>query len=224
MYNVLLLCAGASKRFDKLEGKSFVNTWEKPLVFYPLETFSKHDKCAKITLITKGENISKLKKIVEKYSFDKVINIIDGGENRVDSVKTGVNTLANNDDILAVHAITYPFVTIKELDNVYFTALEDDGAVLGSPLEDSIKVTNETLHITETKSREHRWITHAPTMASQKIWHKAYKSISYNSNEPSDEAAILSNAGFSIQIVPDFRSNFPIYTTFDWERLQSMKR
>jgi 2-C-methyl-D-erythritol 4-phosphate cytidylyltransferase len=182
------------------------------------------ERCRSIVLVTEDAHIEKTRQVCKKHNFVKVTEIINGGMNRIASVQLALKHFTKSDDLLAVHTITYPFVTLKELHNLYFAALDNDGAVLGCPLEDSIKNVSETLQIVDTETRKKRWITHAPTIAHANIWQKAYKSVQPTSDHPTDEAAILSRAGFTIQVVPDLRSNFPIYTTFDWERMCALHK
>lgn len=217
MYDLILLAAGKEKRFDK-QAKVLIETCGKPLICHPLETFDRHKYCRDIIIVTREEYMEDLKSICEEAHYSKVKNIVLGGEKRPDSVLSGLIHFSNDTSLLAIHGITYPFVTEKELTNLYYTAREEEGAVLGHPLEESVKVTNPTMHIVDIEMREDRWITHSPTMTTVGNWKSAYEKVDLGV-KPTDEAALLERAGLKIQIVPDFRSNIPIYTTYDWKLL-----
>jgi len=216
MYNLILLAAGKEKRFDKKQ-KVLIETSGKPLICHPLETFENDKHCKSIVIVTREEYLDTLNSICNDKKYSKVQKIIIGGEKRPKSVEIGLGNFDDSEELLAVHCITYPFVSEKELNNLYFAALEEDAATLGHPLEESVKVTNETMHITEIETRENRWISHSPTMTSVKNWKNAYKNNDDSVKSPSDEASMLLQAGIKVQLVPDFRSNIPIYTTYDWK-------
>lgn len=217
MYDLILLAAGKSKRFDKSEDKTLVRTYGKPLISTPLKTFHDDKRCRNIVIVIREDLLPNVEEIVKTEKFDKVQNIIIGGDDRKKSLQKGIQQFIDKEDLLAVHSITYPFVSVKELYNLYFASVEEDGAVLGRPLEESVKITDDRLHIVDTESRVSRWITHAPTITRLKHWQKAYAKLDQVPHEPTDEAAILAQKGVNLQIVPDFRSNQPIYTTYEWE-------
>ena len=216
MYNLILLAAGREKRFDK-KNKLFVEISGKPLICHPLETFENDKHCKSIVVVTREEYLDTLNSICKDKKYSKVKKIVIGGEKRQNSVNIGIKYFTDDEFLLAVHSVTYPFVSEKELNNLYFAALEEDAVTLGHPLEESVKVTDKTMHVAEIESRDNRWISHSPTMTSIENWRRAYSNGDNMTEKPSDEASMLIRAGVKVQLVPDFRSNIPIYTTFDWK-------
>jgi 2-C-methyl-D-erythritol 4-phosphate cytidylyltransferase/2-C-methyl-D-erythritol 2,4-cyclodiphosphate synthase len=106
MISLILLGAGIGKRFKF--PKSFFKIENYPLYFFPLKTFSNFKEIDEIILtIPKGKK-KKVEKEIEKFGINKKILVVEGGKERIDSLKNAV--LKSKGDTLIIHDVARPFV------------------------------------------------------------------------------------------------------------------
>jgi 2-C-methyl-D-erythritol 4-phosphate cytidylyltransferase len=51
--------------------------------------------------------------IVDRYGISKVSNILAGGKERQDSVRSGINALGSDHDIVVIHDGVRPFISVE---------------------------------------------------------------------------------------------------------------
>lgn len=97
----IILAAGSGKRFNSEKKKQFAKLYDKPLLYYSLKAFSE-SKADEIIIVTSEADIDYVgKDIVKKYEFFKVKDIVSGGNERYDSVYSGLKAVSG--DICLIH-------------------------------------------------------------------------------------------------------------------------
>ena len=92
----IILVAGSSTRFDSKISKQLFNLNNKPVFSYSIDEFNKSNLFDEIIVVCDSKTISK----VTEYTIANNINakVIEGGLERQDSVKNGLNALQDLDD------------------------------------------------------------------------------------------------------------------------------
>lgn len=123
----VILAGGIGSRVGADRPKQFIEVLGKPIIAYTLDVFEKHPEVDAIEVVCVATHMNYLKNIVNKYNFDKVKWIVEGGSTFQKSVMNGINNLKDKiskDDTVLVHFGASPF-------------LEDD------IISDAIKVSKE---------------------------------------------------------------------------------
>ena len=165
--NYAIILAGGTGQRMRQSGmpKQFLDVYGKPIIIYTLETFQACDSVDKIIIPCNEKWIEYLQLLVNKYQISKVQNIVSGGQDRMGSIRAGLNIIAssNEDDIVVIHDGVLPLVqgeTIKrniDLAHQYGNAM-------------TVRANVETVVVTDTtdaqwddfKNREHTYTLTSP--------------------------------------------------------------
>lgn len=109
----IILAGGIGSRLGGDRPKQFVEVLGKPVLAYTLEKFQKHHEIDVIEVVCVNSWKDYLEDMIQKYHFDKVKWIADGGTTFQESVINGIFNLKDKispDDIVITHFGASPFV------------------------------------------------------------------------------------------------------------------
>ncbi len=107
----IILAAGSGKRFNAKKKKQFAKLYDKPLLYYSLKAFSESNT-DEIIVVTSRDDIDFVREdIVKKYEFSKVTSIVSGGNERYDSVYSGLKAVSG--DICLIHDCARAMIDVE---------------------------------------------------------------------------------------------------------------
>lgn len=107
----IILAAGSGKRFNAKKKKQFAKLYDKPLLYYSLKAFSESNT-DEIIVVTSRDDIDFVREeIVKKYEFSKVTSIVSGGNERYDSVYSGLKAVSG--DICLIHDCARAMINVE---------------------------------------------------------------------------------------------------------------
>ena len=107
----IILAAGSGKRFNSEKKKQFAKLYDKPLLYYSLKAFSESN-ADEIIVVTSRDDIDFVREdIVKKYEFSKVTSIVSGGNERYDSVYSGLKAVSG--DICLIHDCARAMIDVE---------------------------------------------------------------------------------------------------------------
>lgn len=114
----LILAGGVGLRSGEKIPKQFVEVNEKPIIIYTLEKFQACNSVDGIVITCVEEWIPNLEKYVDTFEITKVLKIVKGGKNGLESVKKGLDALnmCSDDDLVLIHDAVRPFVDEKSIE------------------------------------------------------------------------------------------------------------
>ena len=152
--------------------------------------------------------------VCEKYSINKVTDIVEGGLNRHQSVMNGVSQLDVNDKKVLIHDGARPFVTVKNINEVV-TALDDyDAALCAGKINDTVKKVDKNGLVQETIDRTMLYAAQTPQGVDVLKYKEACNNIE-NADDFTDDASIMEAAGYTVKIVLSSGKNIKITTPDD---------
>lgn len=83
VFAAVVLAAGRGKRMESSVHKQYLLLHEKPVLYYALKAFEESPVQEIVLVVGKGEIEYCQKEIVEKYGFQKISHIIEGGAEQV---------------------------------------------------------------------------------------------------------------------------------------------
>ena len=187
----IIVAAGKGRRFGEL--KQFYALRGRPILLYAADNFEKNKHIEHILVVVPKNRIKFTEKLIKKWQFKKVCNIIGGGQRRQDSVLNAVNTIKAKTGIVAIHDGVRPIVS-KQLINKGITLCRKYKAVIfGTAVRDTVKeIKNHT--VVRTLSRKDLYLIQTPQFFQIGSLQNAYKKIDL-SMEYTDEAALLESVG-----------------------------
>ena len=109
VFAAVVLAAGRGKRMESSVHKQYLLLHEKPVLYYALKAFEESPVQEIVLVVGKGEIEYCQKEIVEKYGFQKISHIIEGGAERYHSVYCGLKAIKGADYVL-IHDGARPFL------------------------------------------------------------------------------------------------------------------
>ena len=145
--NIAIIIAGGSgQRMQQDIPKQFLNVNDKPVIIYTLESFQRHPQISGIVVVCLRGWEDVLTAYAKQFNIDKLKWIVQGGDTVQESIRNGVNSLAdylNPDDIVIIHDGIRPMVEDFVLSDVIVKCKEFGNAVTSLPYNEQIFVINQ---------------------------------------------------------------------------------
>jgi len=206
MLSAIIVAAGSSERmgFDKL----FALVSGKPVIAHTIAAFE-NTKCVdEIVLVGRADSISELRKLVGKPS--KVKQIIEGGAQRSDSVRAGLDEIDEKSDFVAVHDAARPMITPEKITRVFDAARTNGAATLAEPINDTLKRADGDLTVTGPVDRTGVYAMQTPQVFEKKLLIEAYDLVAKKNLSVTDEVSAVELLERKIVLVPNHDFNFKI--------------
>ena len=139
MNTAIIVAAGSGTRFKSDRPKQFVEIHGKPLIFHTLEKFQAATSIDSVILVLPGDQIEYFNAIGGRFPIAKLFGVVAGGVTRAESVRNGLDAVAFETDVVAVHDGARPLVTSDEIDATVAKAKTSGAACLVAPVTDTIK-------------------------------------------------------------------------------------
>lgn len=221
MYNdkfcsAIIVAAGQGRRMGTKASKQFLEFEGRPILAYTLKKFQDCKEIDEIIVVTNEENIDYCKlNIVDKYSFDKVKDIVPGGSERQFSVCNGIRKVNKSSDIVLIHDGVRPFVKIENILDTIKGAIDNRACILGVKAKDTIKITNKNNIIINTPNRDDLWHIQTPQAFEYKLIKESYESALKDGIYVTDDAMIVERLGIDVMIAEGSYDNIKITTMED---------
>ena len=148
MYQAILLAAGNSSRSGLNYNKVLYTLDDKPIIYISALNFINDEKCNKIFLVCKSNELDTFKKIFEQ---ENKIEYIIGGQTRQESVSNALKRV--NSEYVLIHDGARPYYSKKLLDSIVNKLDEFNAVIPATKVTDTIKVVESGIVI-KTINRE----------------------------------------------------------------------
>lgn len=175
----IVLAGGRGKRMGTTKAKQYLEIQGKPVLCYSLEAFETSKIIDDIVLVVgKGQIPYCKQEILEKYHFEKVRAVVEGGAERYHSVWAGLRTLQQwKDAYVFIHDGARPFISEDILERAYQEVCKSKACVVGMPVKDTIKIANERGEIDRTPKRSLVWQIQTPQVFELSLILSAYREV-----------------------------------------------
>jgi 2-C-methyl-D-erythritol 4-phosphate cytidylyltransferase len=146
-------------------------------------------------------------------TLDPRVAVVPGGATRTASVRSAVEALPADLDVIAVHDAARPLVTSDVVARCIDLALEGYGALAGCPAVDTMKVVDASATVVDTPERASLWHAHTPQVFPAAVLRAAYAT----GEEGTDDAALVERYAPSVRVrmVDDGGSNLKVTRPLD---------
>ena len=140
--------------------------------------------------------------------------VVDGGTERRDSVLNGLAELsshASDDDWVLVHDAARPCLSVASLHNLLDLGLaSESGAILAVPVNDTLKLADDSGFIEHTVDRSRYWVAQTPQLFRITELAANLESALSRGLLPTDEASAMEAAGVHPLLVQGAATNIKI--------------
>jgi 2-C-methyl-D-erythritol 4-phosphate cytidylyltransferase len=216
----IILAAGKGSRMHSKIEKQFMELGGYPVIYYALKAFEE-SPVDSLILVTGKNSVEYCRhEIIEKYHFTKVVSVVEGGENRYDSVYNGLRACSETDYVM-IHDGARPFVTQDMIVRSIRTLAEYKACTVGMPVKDTIKIVDTDHYGVETPERKFVYQIQTPQTFQVPLLRRAYETM-YEAKRNGDTHNITDDtmlveqyAGVRCKVVEGAYENIKITTPED---------
>ncbi len=218
----VITAAGKGTRLKGNINKQFMDIYGKPILAHTINAFQSSSKIKQIYVSVPKDYLELCqKKIIDKYSFDKVKKLVIGGGNRQESVYNALKEVPPATRVVSIHDGVRPLITSKEIDLLINTLLKENkkdrgvrGAIMAAPVMETVKVTDGNI-ISGTIPRETVWHAQTPQTFFYKDILEAHNKAIEDNFTGTDDASLLERMKLKISVVRGRHENIKITTPLD---------
>ena len=213
-FGVILVAAGQSSRFrDAHYKKPFAPLAGRPVWLHSAEKFTDRDDVKQVVVVVAPED---REAFLEKFGASLAfmgITLAEGGAERADSVKNGLEKLAPEIDIIAIHDAARPCLATEWIDRVFAAGAKTGAAILATPVVSTLKRVGPDHVIRETVDRTGLWEAQTPQVFSRSLLERAFAAAA--GRPATDEAGLIEALGHPVTVVPGSPINLKITSRED---------
>lgn len=212
---------GKGKRSGTETPKQYLKFHGKELIAYTLEVFQRNILVDEIIISAETSYFSLLEKIKKKFNFTKISKIIEGGEERQDSVYNALKSIkAEDGDLVAVHDAARPLLPDDILTKAINTAKEKGNALVCLKARDTLLKGDQ--FVNEYVDRSEMYYVQTPQIFKYSDLMKAMKKAYDKNFIGTDESMLIKELGVDINIVEGSMLNFKVTTATDIEMFEKL--
>ncbi|MDH5446780.1 MAG: 2-C-methyl-D-erythritol 4-phosphate cytidylyltransferase [Gammaproteobacteria bacterium] len=210
-YWAIVPAAGIGKRMGSDIPKQYLKLHGKTIIEHTLQRLSQIELIEGIVVA-----IAKDDPWWPELNLDltKPLNVVHGGTERCHTVQNGLYALkgkCTSDDWVLVHDAARPCVRIDDI-NMMIQSLNrhESGGLLGMPVRDTMKRTNQKNQVQKTVDRDNLWHALTPQMFRYGLLNQALEQALNDQFLVTDEASAMEHAGFSPLMLEGHGDNIKI--------------
>ncbi len=208
--------AGVGKRYGAEIPKQYTELAGIPVIIHTLKNFEKCDEIDEVILSINHDWREFLKESFKKFGITKVVELVEGGAERQDSIFNAFKTEAfKNAEIVLVHDAVRPFANSELLKNVIAAAREFGAAVPALTPKETIKEINKENLILKTHERKFLKSVQTPQGFKKEILLKSYERALAENFIGTDDASVVEFAGIPVKIIDGIEENIKLTTPMD---------
>ena len=212
-YYAIIVAGGTGNRMQNTIAKQFLLIENRPVLMHTLEAFHKCVLNPDIILVMNIHQQTYWQELCDTYNFNIPHLLIDGGKERFDSVKNGLDKITG-EGIVAVHDAVRPLVSAALILHTFQMAQQNGNAIAAIQPVDSVR--KKTVgNATEAINRDELFLIQTPQTFQISQLRKAYLQVFRN--DFTDDASVVEKSGFSINLVEGERTNIKITYPQDLE-------
>ncbi len=208
---VIVVAGGSSTRMG--QNKLLINIGGIPVLARTLKVFQQSDFISNIILVAAKETVLEYQKLCESYMITKISDIVEGGQNRQESVLCGIKMLDSKDETVLIHDAARPLVSNEIISRVINGMREFEAVIPVVKVKDTVKQIDENGAVIKTVKRDDLVQVQTPQGVKVKEYLAALEGMDLNAF--TDDASIFEAVGKSVMTVLGDYKNIKITTPED---------
>lgn len=212
MNAAVIVAAGEGARMGEGVPKAFRPLHGKPLLIYSVEAFSAVDGIEQIVVVVpEGMTDYADSEVLEGLETRSRFSVTVGGASRQESVLNGLESLAGETRLVAVHDAARPLIRPG-----YITGLLGacdagcDGVVPALEIVDTVKLSLDKSTVAETVDRQGLYRAQTPQIFQYNKLLAAHKQAREQGLRASDDSQIMEKYGAKVKLYPGEQRNIKV--------------
>ena len=198
----------ATKVFAPLAGR--------PVLAHTLDRFARVDAVAEVVVAAPAALLDEAReRFGDAIASGRRLVFVAGGEDRTESVARALAATDARTDLVAIHDAVRPLIRPEIIEESFRVAAEHGAAVVGRPLDHTVKSVSGDRRVVRTVPREGLWIVQTPQVFRREIITRAYAARGRTPGPITDDAQLVEALGLPVVMVAGDAANIKITTTED---------
>jgi 2-C-methyl-D-erythritol 4-phosphate cytidylyltransferase/2-C-methyl-D-erythritol 2,4-cyclodiphosphate synthase len=220
--SALIAAGGRGVRLGADRPKQFLEIGGRSILERSIERFVSHADVAEVVVALPGEYLDPMQARLAALGWSTV-RCVQGGPRRQDSVEQAFRAARPDAAIIAIHDAARPFVSASLISRTVAAASRHGAAIAALPVRDTVKQAGGDAGaplrpIATTLRREDIFLAQTPQVFRRDVLARAFEVAGPQAAEATDEAMLVEQAGFVVQIVEGEPGNVKITTPADLSR------
>lgn len=220
-FAVILPAAGKSSRFSKNKRKKpFVELKGRAVWVRAAEHFVNREDVVQSIVVVSPEDVEWFKEKFRPNLAFMEIEVVEGGQERADSVQNALSRVRADVDYVAIHDAARPLIVNDWITELFEAAMEHDAVIPAIPVSSTLKKAGSDLTIEETVSRENIYAAQTPQIFKRELLLEAY--AKRGDFQATDEAQLVERIGHPVKIVEGSPMNMKITRASDFKMAEAL--
>lgn len=220
---VIIPAAGSGSRMKAGVNKIMLAILGRSVLERTLETFLASEYIKIVVIPVKPEEKEVIRDHIRATvsRFNKELVLVDGGEERWESVANGLQYLKRWTDwktgkrLVAIHDAARPLLSPELMEESLMAGLEYGAVGVGVPLKDTIKQVNSDGMVVMTPDRSRYWGIQTPQVFDLNLLFDCYQKASTSGLIFTDDCGVVEYCGYPVKLIPGSYENLKITTPED---------
>ena len=220
--NVTVIFAGGTgqRMNTKTLPKQFLELHGKPIIIHTIEHFDSHEDIDAIVIVCLAQWIDYLKLLLDKFSINKVINIVPGGASGQESIFKGlseVHKTYDDDTVVLIHDGVRPLINDEVISRNIVSVRTNGNGITASHVVETVAIQNSDNNIGDIVDRSKVLVLKAPqSFYLGDIYQAHCKAIEECRLDFIDSASMMRHYGHTLHMVEGPVENIKITTPNDF--------
>lgn len=218
--HAVIVAGGKGSRMNSAVSKQFMVLHGIPVLMHTLKAFFDYSPRLNIILVLPKEEIPVWHDLTDRFGFSYPLTLTPGGTTRFRSVKNGLDAIAADEGLVAIHDGVRPLISKDIIGASYRLAAVHGSAVAAVRLKESIRITDQDT--TKAVDRSDYRLIQTPQTFDLCLIRKAY-----NIEEEAsftDDAGVAEKSGHKISLFEGSYKNIKITTPEDLVIAEALMR
>lgn len=218
MAHVIIVAGGRGTRMGAPEPKQYLKLNGETLAAHTLRTFCAAGLFEQVMLVLPPQDLEIRGAEISACEGVGQLVLVPGGATRQDSVFNALKALkAHDNDIVCIHDAVRPLVDAAQIKACIEAAQVHGAAVLGQPINETVKRCDANGHVLKTLVREGLWLARTPQAARFELLRRAYTQAAALGFSATDDSSLLEMLDIPVYMVKGAVTNIKITTPEDLE-------
>ena len=209
----IVVAAGAGVRMGAGMPKALMPLGGRPLAAWCLDALAACDQITGVVVVAPAGHETEL---AHAMGLD-LSQVVTGGRSRASSVRSGLDALDPEVELVLVHDAARPLVRPELIAAVIAGVGDADGAIAAAPLADTPKRVGDDRAILETPSRAGLWLAQTPQVFRRAVLTDAFAAARAEDriDAATDCASMVEAIAGRVLVVPSLTPNLKVTTPSD---------
>jgi 2-C-methyl-D-erythritol 4-phosphate cytidylyltransferase len=209
----VILAGGGGERFGRTGGKQLLELQGKPILTWSAEAFDRVSDVGLIVVVVPKDRMEEYcRKAIDGFPFVTPVVMVPAGTIRQESSFAGISKVPETFELIAIHDAARPLITPELVSHVISAVrgnLDADGAVVGYPAIDTIKIVSGN-NIIGTPDRSAFWAAQTPQVFHSEILRQAHATALAEGFVGTDDSSLVERINGKVVLVQGPRNNIKI--------------